>query len=635
MINPITKLYQEQSRQSFWAFRQYINPKLKKSWWPKEVANELQQFWNDYQAGLRPKLVIMAPPQHGKQLADETPVLTTRGWKKHGDIVVGDFVYGINGKPIKVLWVSDKTDSTMRVELTNGEIFYCHKKHEWTVFNRDKKKTETIETEKMCFLGERTKRISPFYCGTEGKRGCHYIYQLPLVEPLINRKKRLPSSKQRRVAIKNIEKGDYGKQGNCIQVDSDDGIYLIGKTLQPTHNSSAVIDWISWIAGQSPNEKVIYASFSDRLGVRANLQLQRTISSDKYKQIFPETTLGQRCTQEFFEYDGQDGYFRNTTIRGSVTGESLDCGIIDDPIKGRLEANSETVRNAAWDWFTDDFSTRFSDKGALLIILTRWHIDDPVGRLLNIDSDVRILKYQAIAEHDEDNRKKGEPLFKEHKSLEFLHSIERRMFSSSWESLYQQSPIVKDGDIFKPDTIAVIEKIPYLCRQFVRAWDLGATSKGDWTVGVKMTRLDDIWIIVDIVRMRGAPHEVRESILKTAKRDGARCKVRIPQDPGQAGKAQVASFAAMLSGFSVKADPVTGDKETRASPLAGQLNIGNVQMVRGSWNDAFVDELRSFPNGKYDDQVDAVSDAFNDLTDLIEIDYMSEGETENFGVGAW
>lgn len=228
----------------------------------------------------------------------------------------------------------------------------------------------------------------------------------------------------------------------------------------PQHGKSVqIIDLIAWVAGKDPDKKTIYSSFSERLGVRANLRLQRAYDSKMYQRVFPETAInrsnavtvsGQHLrNREILEYVGREGFFRNTTVRGSITGESLDLGIIDDPIKGRAEANSKTVRDAAWDWFTDDFMTRFADDGALLIILTRWHVDDPVGRLIESEPGVKVLSYKALATEDEPNRKEGEPLFPEHKSKEFLLQRKKIMDSSSWESLYQQSPFVKGGEIIK------------------------------------------------------------------------------------------------------------------------------------------------------------------------------------------
>ena len=103
-------------------------------------------------------------------------------------------------------------------------------------------------------------------------------------------------------------------------------------------------------------------------------------------------------------------------------------------------------------------------------------------------------------------------------------------------------------------------------------------------------------------------------MVNAAQRDGTTCRIRLPQDPGQAGKAQVAYLTKRLAGFTVTALPISGDKVTRAEPFAAQVNVGNVDMVRAEWNDRLLGELRVFPNGKNDDQVDALSDAFAEHT---------------------
>ena len=107
-----------------------------------------------------------------------------------------------------------------------------------------------------------------------------------------------------------------------------------------------------------------------------------------------------------------DGSFRNTTVTGQITGHELHFGVIDDPFKGRAEAYSPTIRDKTWGWFADDFMSRFAKDGALLIVMTRWHVDDLLGRYLDkYIQDVRVLRYPAIATHDELHRKKGEALF--------------------------------------------------------------------------------------------------------------------------------------------------------------------------------------------------------------------------------
>lgn len=152
-----------------------------------------------------------------------------------------------------------------------------------------------------------------------------------------------------------------------------------------------------------------------------------------------------------------------------------------------------------------------------------------------------------------------------------------------------------------------------------RAWDLAATEGGgDWTAGVKIG-VDDIGVfyVVDVERGQWAPDGVRKRILQCAVTDGRACKIRLPQDPGQAGKDQGQQLARMLAGYAVKVERMSGPKEARASGFAAQVNAGNVKLVEGPWNKSYVDELDAFGAETTiapDDQVDASSDAFQELT---------------------
>ena len=130
-------------------------------------------------------------------------------------------------------------------------------------------------------------------------------------------------------------------------------------------------------------------------------------------------------------------------------------------------------------------------------------------------------------------------------------------------------------------------------------------------------KLNSLWNIQTKYKRNGyliwltvleTPNGVENTIKQTAQMDGKSVSIRLPQDPGQAGKSQAKNFITMLSGFSVKAETVSGDKITRAQPFAAQVNIGNVKMLRGDWNKALIEELRNFPNGTHDDQVDGCSD---------------------------
>ena len=292
------------------------------------------------------------------------------------------------------------------------------------------------------------------------------------------------------------------------------------------------------------------------------------------------------------------------------------CGVIDDPIKGREEAGSETMREKTWLWYTDDFSTRFSNMGALLMIMTRWHIDDLAGRIIEVDPTLMVRTYKAIAEEDEAHRKQGEPLFPELKSVEFLEDRKRQMRLASWNSLYQGSPIVDEGELFKPDQIRMVDLVPGDVKQSVRYWDKAGTEGGGaYTAGVLMhlTREDRI-VIADVRRGQWSTGRREDVIRQTAELDGVDVQVWIEQESGSGGKESAEATLKRLSGFTVKAEAVTGSKVTRAEPFAAQVENGNVMMLRKPWNKELIDEMRLFPNGKYKDQVDAASGAFNKLT---------------------
>lgn len=407
----------------------------------------------------------------------------------------------------------------------------------------------------------------------------------------------------------------------------------------PQHGKSDTItDFIAWLAGKIDDIPTIYASFSDRLGVRANLRIQRQMTSSKYRKLF-HTRLSDGTgmltrNRELLEfqrisaddtgkpvYETTGGSFRNTTVDGSITGEGLGLGVIDDPIKGRREANSKTTRDAVWGWMTDDFFTRFSEVAGLLMIMTRWHLDDPVGRLAELQgAALKILRYPAIAEKEEKYRHKGDPLFPELKSAAFLAGQRKVMTIGSWEAIYQQNPIVTGGDTFPVEEFVTTPGVPkgVTIVKSVRYWDKAGTKDGGaYTAGVLMHKLSDgRFMVADVVRGQWKAHDREVKIKQTTTDDGKEVLVWVEQEPGSGGKESAERTVAMLAGYTAAADKVTGDKETRAEPYAAQVQGGNVLLQSAIWNKPFLDEHEFFPNGPYKDQVDAAGGAFAKLTEV-------------------
>lgn len=185
------------------------------------------------------------------------------------------------------------------------------------------------------------------------------------------------------------------------------------------------------------------------------------------------------------------------------------------------------------------------------------------------------------------------------------------------------------GMFFKRSQVgSMLAVVPDDVISFVRAWDLAATSEAEggkpaYTAGVLMgKRRNGRYIIIDVINVRQSAAEVRATLRHTAEADRAKyksVKVRIPQDPGQAGKDQSQSLIKHLAGFSVKAVHETGSKETRAEPVAAQWQAGNFDIVTADWNEAYFSQLESFPESKFKDMVDATSTAFSEIEQVFDL----------------
>lgn len=412
----------------------------------------------------------------------------------------------------------------------------------------------------------------------------------------------------------------------------------------PQHGkSNGLHDFIGWVAGKRPDLKTIFASYSEDLGVTANMYLQRMYDDrSKYGRVFPDTMISQSNVvsaaagsgrylrnSSFLEYVAQKGSFRNVTVDGQVSGKGLDLGVIDDPIKGHAEARSKLVRDKTWNWLMSDFFSRFSDLAGLIITMTRWHVDDPVGRFLLEFPDTIVIKFPAMfippvkekgeTYRDYDPRRiKDEPLFPEFKSKPFLLERKKGYTQQAWASIYQQSPIISGGGMFPLDRVSYAKNMPTKedIKKSVRYWDKAGTEAGGaYTCGVLMHQLHDgRWFISDVRRGQWSSWDREKHIKATAAMDEAqwgRIYNWVEQEPGSGGKESAERTIAMLAGYNVQADKVTGSKEVRAEPYAAQWQAGNIILhANVNWNGEFVDEHETFPNGAFLDQVDAAAGAF-------------------------
>lgn len=494
------------------------------------------------------KMIVQMPPQHGKEISDNQIVATTKGLKKHGDLIVGDYVFGRDGTPVKVLWVSEKTRSEYVVFFSDGAKIECHGNHEWTVYNRFRQKEETIETKHMAsstiyngdgkrgsrykyhvdsnvcvmfdsrnvdldpyvlgaWLGDgdsscgiihignndveiignstykfkeskgtttrkfyspelnlllknngliKNKHIPDMYkynsvevrknviaglidtdgyvyhrngritisntnkriiddaafilrslgqsvvvcefkprVSSSGIVGKKIVYQLCFNPTMtfptkVKRKKITKLSINKKRAIVSIERKEGLGYGNCIQVEG--GIYLVGDTFIPTHNSEGSSRKLpAFMLGLNPDTKICIGSYAATIARDFNRDVQRIIDTPKYREIFPKTFLnGSNVVtmantylrnSDVIEMVGHKGSLRVVGRGGALTSKTVDVMIMDDVYKDYSEGNSPIVRNAAWKWYTTVVKKRLHNKSQELIVFTRWHEEDLIGKI--------------------------------------------------------------------------------------------------------------------------------------------------------------------------------------------------------------------------------------------------------------
>jgi predicted phage terminase large subunit-like protein len=403
-----------------------------------------------------------------------------------------------------------------------------------------------------------------------------------------------------------------------LQAVADGGCDRLMVLMPPGSAKStyASVIFPAWWLMRHPRANVVAACHTESLAAHFGRRVRAVLV--EHGGDDPGLARDDRAAGRFATTAG--GNYFATGVRGPLMGRRADLIVIDDPIKSQAEADSGATRDALWDWFRADLTTRLTPSGRIVLVMTRWHEDDLAGRLLAAGDGWQTLCLPAIAGADDPFRPPGAALWPEWENEAALARKRQAVGPRAWSALYQQSPRREAEALFQIGRIGVLDAAP-ACRREVRAWDLAATAADsgrdpDWTAGLKLGRAESGGLVVlDVQRLRGGPMEVAERIVQTARLDGRSVAVGLPQDPGQAGKQQVAWLTGLLAGFRVVSSPEVGSKLARAEVVAAQVEAGALATVRAGWTRALLDELRDFPGGRKDDQVDALARALAMLAD--------------------
>lgn len=308
------------------------------------------------------------------------------------------------------------------------------------------------------------------------------------------------------------------------------------------------------------------------------------------------------------------------------------CGIIDDPVKDRQDAESETLRQQVKDWYSSTFYTRLAPGGGIVVIMTRWHEDDLAGWLVSCMEEAEkemaesgewpadadrweVIRYPAIAEEDEPYRKMGEPLHESRYPISALNKIKRTLLPRDWAALYQQRPSLEDGDFFVRSAFRFYApyQLPKLSELAIyTAWDLaiGKGDHNDYTVCVivGVARTGDIYVL-RVLRGRWNSLEILEKIFEVQKEWNPILQ-GIEQGHIESSIEPVLIKEINRRKIHLPYEKLKHrgmDKVARAQAIRTMVNQGRIWLPAENtapWVGIFLNELIKFPGGKHDDQVD-------------------------------
>ncbi len=391
-------------------------------------------------------------------------------------------------------------------------------------------------------------------------------------------------------------------------------------TMPPRHGKSMTVteSFPSWFIGRNPERRVIEVSYGSELAQKFGLNNRRKIE-EFGQEIFGIQVSSENASKTNWGIDGCSGGMISAGIGGSITGQGADLLIIDDPIKNRKEAESQTYRDSIWSEWQDTLSSRLHPNGRVVVIMTRWHEDDLVGRLLAQSDTWKLINLPALAEEEDIlGREIGEVLWPEHGFDEKWALQEKAAKGTrSWESLYQGHPRPADGNLFKQSMFRrfkvsgncykVEDKVydKSVCRIY-QTCDVAVSKKASadyFVLGTFAICPNGELLVLEIFRERLEGPD-QPALIRRKYEEYKPMLIGIES----ANMGLTLYQELRRSGLPVIELKPEADKYTRAIPAAARYEAGMIYHLEGTyWLDELEAELLAFPNGVHDDQTDVIS----------------------------
>lgn len=401
----------------------------------------------------------------------------------------------------------------------------------------------------------------------------------------------------------------------------------------PRHGKSELVSraFPAWFVGTFPWKRVILASYEADFAARWGRKARDLL--EQHGPIFGVSVRQDSRAAHEWDVAGDAGGMSTAGVGGPITGKGADVLIVDDPVKNAEEAASPTYREKAWDWWTSTAYTRLEPGAAAIVVMTRWHEDDLVGRLLAEQAAGGerwdVVELPAIAgENDALGRAPGEALWPERYPLERLLEIQRAVGPYVWSALYQQRPSPPGGLLFKREWFrhytvereATYRLGDYTCQlanmtRFATV-DLAASvrTSADYTAIASWGLCPSgELVLLDLLRARLEGPDIVPAIARAVKL-WRLSEVAVEKVAFQLSLIQTARRA----GVPVRELERDKDKWARALPASTWYQGGRIwHPAHGAPRAELEEELIQFPNGAHDDQVDTVSDAVERAAEIL------------------
>lgn len=411
-----------------------------------------------------------------------------------------------------------------------------------------------------------------------------------------------------------------------IRSKGEQGIGRLIVTMPPRHGKSenVSIRFPAWFLGRNPDKRIILCSYAAELAEKFSRKCRDLVDSTPYKRVFSDVNSEDRIFIDENKNRVQNwglknhrGEFVAAGVGGAITGMGCDLLIIDDPIKDHEEANSETIREKIFDWYGSTAYTRLQRPGgAVIVMMTRWHEDDLIGRLLEREPQKwQVLNLPFVAEEpDSLGRMPGDALWPERYPPKEVDDIKTTLPPRDWISLMQQKPTSGTGEIFKRDWFRYA---PFPHRdnitKGIQVWDTAMTEKedSDYSVCVTAYVTRDGIFIADVFRKRMDFPTLKHAMEQQYDRWNSVfpiSRIYIEHKVSGIGTLQSLKKDSFLPVMPLEKESLVGkSKEQRANAAAGYIEGGRVIFqTNAAYLTDLEQEMLSFPRGKHDDQVDAL-----------------------------